>query len=190
MAAGLCWVAVNLLAAEEVALLAGRDRQVPGADLGLKGCPSEGCLQLLRTGQAAVGAGSKSPGTPGKELCLHLRRWRATSKLSFREGSMMSFLRGYSPPGDFDREWCFNSEKFISFGGNASGSQACTEHWSDLPQIRSRERRTTPFSLKTTLKMWDFCPGLASKSHKRNAFTLGILEHLQMFIKFCQSVKI
>jgi len=38
--------------------------------------------------------------------------------------------------------------------------------------------------------MWDFCPVLASESHKINAFTWDISEHVQMRIKSWQSVKI
>ena len=120
-AAGLCWAAVNLLVAEEVALLAGREGQVPGVDKGLKGCPSEGCLQFLRTGPAAAGAGQR------KTRDTRERTWPPSEKMESHEqtfhwrGAQWPLPKGVPLlPGDFDEEWCLDSGKFILFSRNAS----------------------------------------------------------------------
>lgn len=81
-----------------MALLSGREGQAPGADIVEKGCPSEGCLWLLRTGPAAVGEQERA-GRPGKGLGPHLRGRRATSELSFPEAHDENFPRGHSFPG-------------------------------------------------------------------------------------------
>lgn len=42
---------------------------MPGADNVMKGCPSEGCLWLLRTGPAVGGGGAaKEQARPGEAL--------------------------------------------------------------------------------------------------------------------------
>lgn len=78
-AAGPCWAAVNLLVAEEVARLAGMEGQVPGADKGLKGCPSEGCLQFLRTRPAAAGARQR------RTRHTQERTWPPSERMESRE---------------------------------------------------------------------------------------------------------
>ena len=120
-AAGPCWAAVNLLVAEEVARLAGMERQVPGADKGLKGCPSEGCLQFLRTGPAAEGARQR------RTRHTRERTWPPSERVESREqafhwrGAPVAPSQGVPLlPADLDEEWCLDSGKVILFGRNAS----------------------------------------------------------------------
>lgn len=102
--------------AEEVALLSGREGQVPGTDISLKVCPSVGSPRLLKNwatccgGQAVKDQAAWERALPPPERTESYRR--------ALEGHQELFLSSYSFPGDCDRE--INSEKFISFGRNTS----------------------------------------------------------------------
>lgn len=63
-------------------------------------------------GASCCGGGSKRAGTPRKGP------W-----------PMMRISSGATPSQETDSEWCFNSEKFITFGRNASmDHKVCTEN--------------------------------------------------------------
>ena len=136
--------------------------------------------QLLR------GPGREGPGTPGEGPGLRLKGWRAASKPSIGEGPGGPFLRGSSPPSRLG--WGMMArlrESHLVWQKCLSGSQACVVDTGPPSPPRSGHMKgqLLLFHLRTSPKMWDFCPVLASESHKRNAFTWDISQHVQMCIK-------
>lgn len=168
---------VNLLAAEEVALLSGRAGQAPGADIVVKGCPSEGCPWLLRMGPAAVGGQQKSRHTPQRALAHD-----------------ENFLRGHSFPGDWQRVVLQLREIHHIWQKCIHGSQSLhREHRGRRPADHITVKGYLPTLLlrKISQKIWGFSPVLAFENHK--CFYLGYfrnMECLQIFINFKPSVKI
>lgn len=87
-----------------MALLSGREGQVPGTDFGLKGCPSVGSLQLLRTGPAAVGARQRKSRQARKRPLPLCERMESQQRALIQRGAYAAFPKGSLLPGDFDRE--------------------------------------------------------------------------------------
>lgn len=175
-AAGLCWAAVNLLVAEEVALLAGRDGQVPGVDKGLKGCPSDGCLQFLRTGPAAAGAGQR------KTRHTRERTWPPSERMESHEQAFhwrgaqwplpMGFLSSQETLMRNDASTQENSSRLLEMLQWLTS--LCGGHWSsELPQIRPHERPNAPFSLKNQPENVRFLSSLTLWESQKKCFYLG-----------------
>lgn len=147
-----------------MALLAGREGQVPGVDKGLKGCPSEGCLQFLRTGPAAVGAGQRKTRHTRERTRPPSERMESHEQAFHWRGAQWPLPKGFL---SFQETLTRND---ASTQGNSSClvempqwiTSLCGGHWSsELPQIRPCERPAAPFSLKNQSKNVRFLSSLS-----------------------------
>lgn len=93
---------------------------MPGTDIGLKGCPSVGSLQLLRTGPAAVGARQQKSRHAWKRSLPLSERMESQQRALIQRGHMQLFLRGHSFP--------------VTLTGNDASTQRNSSHLVEIHQ--------------------------------------------------------